>query len=210
MEPLFLTLNEVLEIHRDQIERYGGTLGVREHAILQSAFASSPRFGGRFEFFHPHRSLDAIRQRSDHKRCDASAEGATCPRDDKFACPHPRKEAGAHACRDSRDCRSGLGILGTTDGRLEEAAIPQDDEKIPSILTWPERSPRCRAPRSRMGNRGWACHGRRATDARFLRTVPHVHTWTDSLPPVLIELILPMTVDSIVLELPKNHRNKKQ
>jgi len=30
MEPLFLTLEEVLEIHRDEIERHGGTLGVRD------------------------------------------------------------------------------------------------------------------------------------------------------------------------------------
>jgi hypothetical protein len=30
VEPLFLTLEEVLEIHRDEIERYGGTLGVRD------------------------------------------------------------------------------------------------------------------------------------------------------------------------------------
>ena len=39
MEPLFLTLDEVLEIHREQIERYGGTLGVRDHALLESALA---------------------------------------------------------------------------------------------------------------------------------------------------------------------------
>ena len=27
MEPQFLALDEVLEVHRDQMERYGGTLG---------------------------------------------------------------------------------------------------------------------------------------------------------------------------------------
>ena len=30
MNPQFLTLDEVMEIHRDQIERYGGTLGIRD------------------------------------------------------------------------------------------------------------------------------------------------------------------------------------
>ena len=34
MNPQFLTLDEVMEIHRDQIERYGGTLGVRDAALL--------------------------------------------------------------------------------------------------------------------------------------------------------------------------------
>jgi len=34
MNPQFLTLDEVMEIHRDQIERYGGTLGIRDVALL--------------------------------------------------------------------------------------------------------------------------------------------------------------------------------
>lgn len=41
MEPLFLTLEEILEIHRDQIERYGGALGVRDNGLLESAVAAS-------------------------------------------------------------------------------------------------------------------------------------------------------------------------
>ena len=49
MEPLFLTLDEVLEIHRDQIERYGGTLGIRDQALLESAFAAPQSgFGGHY------------------------------------------------------------------------------------------------------------------------------------------------------------------
>ena len=39
MAPLFLSLDEALEIHVDQVERYGGTLGVRDMALLQSALA---------------------------------------------------------------------------------------------------------------------------------------------------------------------------
>ena len=38
-EPLFLGLDEVIEIHRDQIERYGGHPGVRDLELLKSAVA---------------------------------------------------------------------------------------------------------------------------------------------------------------------------
>lgn len=49
MEPLFLTLDEVVAIHRDQIERYGGSLGVRDWNLLQSAVAMpAATFGGQF------------------------------------------------------------------------------------------------------------------------------------------------------------------
>jgi death-on-curing protein len=49
LEPLFLTLNEVVIIHRDQIERYGGSLGVRDWGLLQSAIAMpAATFGGQF------------------------------------------------------------------------------------------------------------------------------------------------------------------
>ena len=45
--PNFLTLAEVLEIHRDQIQRYGGSLGVRDMGLLESALAQpEASFGG--------------------------------------------------------------------------------------------------------------------------------------------------------------------
>jgi death-on-curing protein len=45
----FLTLEELLEIHRDQIGRYGGTLGVRDMGLLQSAIAMpKSTFGGQY------------------------------------------------------------------------------------------------------------------------------------------------------------------
>jgi len=37
--PLFLTLDEVLEIHREMIERYGGSAGIRDAGLLESAVA---------------------------------------------------------------------------------------------------------------------------------------------------------------------------
>lgn len=33
----YLTIAEVLAIHRDQIERYGGTHGIRDHGLLEAA-----------------------------------------------------------------------------------------------------------------------------------------------------------------------------
>ena len=39
MKPRFLDLAEVLEIHADQIERYGGPAGIRDISLLQSAMA---------------------------------------------------------------------------------------------------------------------------------------------------------------------------
>jgi death on curing protein len=47
--PLFLALTEVLGIHRDQIARYGGSGGVRDLGLLQSALAQpAATFGGQF------------------------------------------------------------------------------------------------------------------------------------------------------------------
>ncbi len=46
---MFLTLDEVIAIHRDQIERYGGSEGVRDMGLLESALAMpSAGFGGEF------------------------------------------------------------------------------------------------------------------------------------------------------------------
>ncbi len=47
LRPAFLTLDEVLALHADQLERYGGAGGVRDLGLLESALAA-PRatFGG--------------------------------------------------------------------------------------------------------------------------------------------------------------------
>jgi death-on-curing protein len=48
-DPVFLTLGEVIEIHRDQIERYGGDPAIRDLGLLQSAMAMpAAGFGGRY------------------------------------------------------------------------------------------------------------------------------------------------------------------
>ena len=49
MEPLFLTLDEILALHEDQIRRYGGTHGLRDQQLLSSALGTvSATFGGQF------------------------------------------------------------------------------------------------------------------------------------------------------------------
>lgn len=49
MEPLFLSLDEVLEIHQQQIEKYGGSMGIRDAGALESAIATpQATFGSQF------------------------------------------------------------------------------------------------------------------------------------------------------------------
>ncbi len=50
-EPIFLTLADVLEIHQDQMRRYGGGLGTRDLDLLKSALAM-PQAGMGEEYFH--------------------------------------------------------------------------------------------------------------------------------------------------------------
>jgi death-on-curing protein len=50
--PAFLTLDEVLAIHAHQVSRYGGTLGIRDATLLDSALAMpEATFGG--DLLHP-------------------------------------------------------------------------------------------------------------------------------------------------------------
>ena len=50
--PTFLTLDEVLAIHADQVERYGGLPGVRDLGLLESALAA-PQAGFGGQVLHP-------------------------------------------------------------------------------------------------------------------------------------------------------------
>lgn len=50
-EPLFLTLAEVIEIHADQVRRYGGKAGLRDLALLESAI-SQPEASFAGEWLH--------------------------------------------------------------------------------------------------------------------------------------------------------------
>lgn len=49
MEPNFLSLSEVILIHRDQLDRYGGHPGIRDMGLLRSAVGMpSATYGGEF------------------------------------------------------------------------------------------------------------------------------------------------------------------
>ena len=49
LNPIFLTVAEVLEIHEDQISRYGGSAGIRDMNLLESAVqAPTATYAGKF------------------------------------------------------------------------------------------------------------------------------------------------------------------
>ena len=48
-DPSFLGLDEILEIHQDQLKHYGGSPGIRDMGLLQSAIAMPmAQFGGQY------------------------------------------------------------------------------------------------------------------------------------------------------------------
>ena len=50
--PIFLTMDEVLDLHHESIDRYGGSHGSRDMGLLQSALAMpAAAFGG--QYLHP-------------------------------------------------------------------------------------------------------------------------------------------------------------
>ncbi len=51
IEPTFLSLEEVLTLHADQLERYGGAAGIRDLGLLESA-VETPRATFDGEFLH--------------------------------------------------------------------------------------------------------------------------------------------------------------
>ncbi len=51
-EPFFLSLAEVIEVHADQVKRYGGQVELRDIGLLESALAQpEASFGG--DWLHP-------------------------------------------------------------------------------------------------------------------------------------------------------------
>ena len=51
MDIIFLTLSQIIKIHQDQIERYGGMPGIRDMKLLQSA-VTMPAAGFGNSYFH--------------------------------------------------------------------------------------------------------------------------------------------------------------
>jgi death-on-curing protein len=51
IEPVFLSLEEIIEIHNDQLKRYGGLAGIRDIELLKSAI-SIPAAGFGENYLH--------------------------------------------------------------------------------------------------------------------------------------------------------------
>jgi len=51
MDPIFLSLADIIAIHKDQIDRYGGAPEIRDLGLLESALAQ-PRSGFGDEYLH--------------------------------------------------------------------------------------------------------------------------------------------------------------
>ena len=51
-EPLFLTLDEVLQLHAESLEHFGGDEGIRDIGLIESAIAT-PRQGFGGQSLHP-------------------------------------------------------------------------------------------------------------------------------------------------------------
>lgn len=51
MSPLFLDLNQIIRLHTQLIDRYGGQSGIRDTGLLQSAIAM-PRAGFGETYLH--------------------------------------------------------------------------------------------------------------------------------------------------------------
>ena len=56
-EPVFLSMDDILLFHREQIDRYGGSHGVRDMPLLQSAIAQPQ---ATFEGQYLHRDIFAM------------------------------------------------------------------------------------------------------------------------------------------------------
>jgi len=60
MEIAFLTLDDVLALHDELIQRYGGTPGLRDAGLLEAALAMPQAgFGGRYFHQFPHETAAA-------------------------------------------------------------------------------------------------------------------------------------------------------
>src|SRR5690606_35932791 len=104
----------------------------------------------------------AVRERPDHQGSDARAEGRRRQGHHRLPRARARQEAGAHACRDPGDRRSGLGLRRDADRRLEatatglvtaragKIAVPRHDAAMLSIETRDPPSRPRRRPMTRM------------------------------------------------------------
>lgn len=131
MQPVFLGLAEVLEIHRDQVERYGGEPGIRDLDLLQSALGMpAAGFGGDYL----HRNLFEMAAAylfhlaRNHPFLDANKRTALVATLVFLSLNNIEIEAGEDTLEET--------VLATAEGRLGKAriaAILQENARKPNL-----------------------------------------------------------------------------
>ena len=126
-EPVFLTLAEVVEIHADQVDRYGGQDGVRDLGLLESALAQpEASFGG--EWLHKDRyemaAAYAYHLCQNHPFVDGNKRAA-------LACALVFLELNGLSLRDPKGVLKGA-MLRMSSGKLSKAALANLLRRLPA------------------------------------------------------------------------------
>ena len=126
-EPVFLTLAEVVEIHADQVDRYGGQDGVRDLGLLESALAQpEASFGG--EWLHKDRyemtAAYAYHLCQNHPFVDGNKRAA-------LACALVFLELNGFSLRDPKGVLKGA-MLRMASGKLSKAALANLLRRLPA------------------------------------------------------------------------------
>ena len=126
-EPVFLTLAEVVEIHADQVDRYGGQDGVRDLGLLESALAQpEASFGG--EWLHKDRyemaAAYAYHLCQNHPFVDGNKRAA-------LACALVFLELNGLSLRDPKGVLKGA-MLRMASGKLSKAALANLLRRLPA------------------------------------------------------------------------------
>ncbi len=118
MHPLFLTLEEVLAIHDDRIRKYGGSFGIRELGLLQSAIGTvEATFAGSYlhETSFEMAAAYLFHLRRNHPFLDGNKRTA-------LACALAFLRLNERRIKASRDDLYDL-VIGVAEGKVTKAAV---------------------------------------------------------------------------------------
>lgn len=124
--PVFLTLAEVVEIHADQITRYGGQAGLRDRGLLESALAQpEASFGG--AWLHPdlYAMAAAYAYHLCQNHCFVDGNKRTA-----LACALVFLEMNGVSLRDARGALEGA-MLRVASGKMEKNELADLFRRIP-------------------------------------------------------------------------------
>ena len=126
-DPLFLTLAEVIEVHVDQIRRYGGQRGVRDFGLLESALAQpEASFGGEWlhKDLHEMAAAHAYHLCQNHPFVDGNKRAA-------LACALVFLELNGVTIRDPKGLLKDA-LLRMASGKMSKTEFTQLLRKLPS------------------------------------------------------------------------------